>query len=71
MYVSNAQVGQPTEDYSADPEGKKEGRLSKCMKRGAKLASKVTKMIVKNAGTCPSISLSLKTCDCMPGASVN
>ena len=47
-----SKVGQPTDDFENDPEGKKEGQFSKCMKRGAKLASKVTKMVVKNAGTC-------------------
>lgn len=53
MCISLSQVGQPTDDYKNDPEGKPEGTLSKVMKGGAKLASKVTKLVMKNAGTCP------------------
>lgn len=50
LTLKKNQVGQPTDDYKNDPEGKPEGKLSKVMKGGAKLASKVTLMIMKNAG---------------------
>ena len=50
MYILNLQVGHPNDDYKNDPEGKPEGTVSKLVKGGAKLAAKVTKLVVKNAG---------------------
>ena len=52
VYLLSAimQVGQPTDDYKNDPEGKPEGKLSKAMKGGAKLVSRMSKMLLTNAG---------------------
>ncbi len=44
------QDGQPTHDYSNDSEGKPEGKMSKAVRGGAKMASKVTKKFVKDSG---------------------
>lgn len=45
------QEGQPTGDYSNDAEGKPEGKVSKAVRGGAKMAAKVTKKFVKDSGT--------------------
>lgn len=44
------QVGKPTSDYENDSEGKPESKVSKVVRGGAKMASKVTKLVVKESG---------------------
>ena len=48
--LSLSQIGKPTDDYSNDPEGKPEGKMSKAVRGGAKMASKVTKKFAKDSG---------------------
>ncbi len=54
LYIYTAwfhiQNGKPTNDHSEDVEGKPEGKMSKVVRGGAKIAAKVTKKIVKDSG---------------------
>ena len=44
------QIGNPTNAYDKDPEGKPEKMASKLVKQGSKLATKVSKLVIKNSG---------------------
>lgn len=44
------QIGNPTNAYDKDPEGKPEKMTYKIAKQGSKLALKVSKLVLKNSG---------------------
>lgn len=44
------QVGKPSAQWRDDPEGKPESAVSKAVRQTAKLASQVTKLVVKESG---------------------
>lgn len=43
-------MGKPSEQWRDDPEGKPESTVSKAVRQTAKLASQVTKLVVKQSG---------------------
>ena len=48
--LCRVKIGNPTNEHKKDPEGKPEKVVSKIAKQGTILATKVTKLVIKNSG---------------------